>query len=173
MTDSAAGVKKTRRVPPPVASSISFVLLIAVASACSPKRCKEMGCFGWIRVEYSQPVSTPYDLTVSIRGLTLTARCPQVRREAAAVGSQEAQLECDASSFELSVANDREGTGRYGDNARDADPISLSVSVTPGSPNLPLLKGEVQVRIRPAEPVNGPGCPPICHGRNGVATLAP
>lgn len=173
MAHSAASVKQTGRGRRPAEWLLLSVLLVAAGWGCSQNRCKEMGCFSWARVTYSQPVSTPYDLTVSTRGLTLSAHCPQSRREATPIGSQEAQLGCDGSSFELSVAHDQVGTGRYGDNARDADPISFLVTVTPRSPHLPSRKGEAQVRIRNRGRPNGPECSPICYGRGGTVTLAP
>lgn len=172
MAHSAAGVKQAHGWRRPGASLALSVLLVAATWGCS-QRCKEMGCFSWARVTYSQPVSVPYDLTISTRGLALSTHCPQPRREATPVGSQEAQLGCDGSSFEVSVAHDHVGTGRYGENTRDADPISFKVTVTPRSPNLPPLKGEALVRIRNTGRPNGPDCSPICYGRGGTVTLAP
>jgi len=130
--------------------------------------CKEAGCFAWLKVTYSQPVSTPYELNVTTRGLALSTRCPQNVREARPADANEARLSCDASSFELATPDDAKGTSPYGDNPADADPISLSVTIRPLSSGSPASKGRVQVPITHIERPNGPECTPTCYGREAT-----
>lgn len=152
---------------------LPLVVLASFSQGCSRKMCKEAGCYGWLKVTYSRPVSTPYDLNVTTRGLTLSTHCPQNVREARAVGANEARLGCDATSFELATRDDAKGTSPYGDNPADADPVSLNVTIHPLSSDSPPLKGQVQVHIAHVERPNGPECTPTCYGREATLVMAP
>lgn len=136
--------------------------------ACSRTTCKEAGCFAWTKVTYSTPVPGPYELTVSTQGLTASARCPQPLQQAPTQGAQQARLGCTESSFELSVASTPAGTGRYGSNPVDADPITFRVTVTPLDPGGTPWTGVAHARITGTERPNGPECLPTCYGRSGT-----
>lgn len=125
------------------------------ASSCVEDACTEIACDDLSVV--SLPigfVDGPYDLQVVANETTYTARCLQPAAPEAADNSPE--LECSASTFELSVPP--------GTSARE-----LRVTITDVDTEMLLVESAVvALGFVGEETPNGPDCPPICFERNGA-----